>query len=80
MTKPRFRLIAHKFVPMAEGTSPVDLARTKFGRGFSFEAGGNFLRQPEHCLSRWSRRADYFNLNPNLPRPPACACHFKERK
>lgn len=76
-SRPRLKLVDGK--PVEVGTSKVDIARRRFGRLFGHEQGGNFLRHPEHVLSRWSRRADYWNLNPHLPRPPACTLHFKER-
>ena len=89
--KPRLKLtvIAGRPVHLpADHAAPARLtyaekiiqARVKFGRGFAHEGTGNFLRQPELCLSRWSRRADYLNLDPHKNRPAALALHFKDRK
>lgn len=52
-------------------------ARLRFGRPFAHERGTSFLRHPEPVLTRWSKNADYWNLDPHKPRPPAALCHFK---
>ena len=76
--KPHLRIIAGR--PVRVDADPrIAAARQRFGRNFAHESGANFLRHPELVLSRWSRRADYWNLNPNLPRPQACTLHFAKR-
>lgn len=76
--KPRLRIVNGEFVQ-----APVDriaTARQRFGRKFAHEPGGNWKEYPEPVLSRWSRRADYFNLDSRHPRPAACVCYFKDGK
>lgn len=75
--KPRLKIVDGEFVQASEDR--IATARRRFGRGFAFESGGNYLEHPEPVLSRWSRRADYFNLNANLPRPAACVCYFAKK-
>lgn len=73
--KPRLKLVGTGYVQ-----APVDkiaTARQRFGRKFCHEPGGNWMPHPESVLSRWSRRADYFNCRPTMPRPEACVCYFK---
>ena len=74
--KPRLKLVNGKPMPATK----LAAAEIKFGRPFAHMRGTNFLRQAEPVLNRWARRADYFNLSPNLVRPQACALHFKDRK
>ena len=71
--KPRLRIVDGQPVPM----SPLHRARAKFGRPFCYEQGSNYLRNPEPVLSRWARRADYYNLDPHQPRPAWASLHFK---
>ena len=77
--KPHFKLVKNEPVPVTEAETPLDRARRKFGRPFCFESGGNWIPGAEPCLSRWSRRASYFNTNPALPRLPNLICHFHEK-
>ena len=74
--KPHLKLIDGQPMPATK----LDAAELKFGRPFAHSKGTNFLRQAEPVLNRWARRADYFNLSPNLIRPSACALHFKASK
>lgn len=76
--KPRLKIVRGAFVQAP--TDRIATARRRFGRGFAFEPGGNWMGHPEPVLSRWGRRADYWNTNPKMPRPDACICHFPERK
>lgn len=78
LEKPRLRLVNGQFVEAPQDR--IATARRRFGRKFAHEMGGNYLEHPEPVLSRWSRRADYYNLNPHLPRPAACVCHFAPRR
>lgn len=76
--KPRLKLVGSGYVQ-----APVDklaTARQRFGRRFAHEPGGNWKEYPEPVLSRWSRRADYFNLDARHQRPAACVCYFKDAK
>ena len=75
-SKPRLKLINGQPMPATK----LVAAQMKFGRPFAHQSGTNFLRQAEPVLNRWARKADYFNLSPNLMRPVACALHFKVRK
>lgn len=75
-SKPRLKLINGQPMP----TTKLGLARLKFGREFAHQPSANFLRNPEHVLTRWGRSADYFNLSPNKPRPNSCSIHLKARK
>ena len=74
--KPRLKLINGQPMPATK----LGMAELKFGRPFAHRSGTNFLRQAEHVLNRWARRADYYNLSPNLIRPASCTLHFKESK
>jgi len=78
LEKPHLRIVDGQFVQAQPDR--IATARRRFGRKFAHEMGGNYLEHPEPVLSRWSRRADYFNLNANLPRPAACVCYFAPRK
>lgn len=71
--KPRLKLINGQPMPATK----IGMARLKFGRPFAHEAGTSFLRHPELCLSRWARRADYFNYDPHKTRPANLVCNFK---
>lgn len=75
--KPRLCLIAGRPVEIRQDSPQLTAAREKFGRGFAHESRGSFLRHPELVLSRWGRRADYFNLDPHKPRPAGFECHFR---
>lgn len=78
LDKPRLRIVDGQFVEAAPDR--IATARRRFGRKFAHEMGGNYLEHPEPVLSRWSRRADYYNLRAGMPRPEACVCYFKEQK
>ena len=77
LEKPRLRIVDGQFVQAQPDR--IATARRRFGRKFAHEMGGNYLEHPEPVLSRWSRRADYYNLNPHLPRPAACVCYFAKK-
>lgn len=78
LEKPHLRIVDGQFVEAKQDR--IATARRRFGRRFAHESGGNYLEHPEPVLSRWSRRADYFNLRAGMPRPEACVCYFKEQK
>lgn len=75
--KPRLRIVAGRPVEVRQESQAITEARKRFGRAFGHEPNGNFLRHPELVLSRWARRAWYFNTNPQMPVPPGLVCHFK---
>ncbi len=74
--KPHLKLIDGQPLP----ADKLSQARLRFGRAFAHEAGANYLRHPEPVLSRWSRRADYWNLDPHKSRPVLATCHYKDGK
>lgn len=76
MIKPRLKLVDGQPMP----TSKLELARLRFGRPFAHEQGTSFLRHPENVLTRWGRRADYWNLDPHKSRPVVASCHYKDEK
>lgn len=78
LEKPRLRLVNGQFVEAPQDR--IATARRRFGRRFAHEPDGNWMPHPERVLSRWSRRADYFNCRPTMPRPAACVCYFAARK
>lgn len=49
----------------SETLTPVERARQRFGRKFSYEPGSDYLRYPESVLDRWRRKANWRNVNPN---------------
>lgn len=75
--KPRLKLVGTGYVQAT--VDKLATARQRFGRKFCHEPGGNWLAHPERVLSRWGRRADYWNLNPQMKRPEACVCYFPEK-
>ena len=75
--KPRLRIVNGEFVQSQPDR--LATARQRFGRRFAHEVGGNWQGHPERVLSRWGRRADYWNLNPNMQRPSACVCSFSRK-
>lgn len=75
-SKPRFKLVQGQPMPATK----LGMARLKFGRDFAHQPEGNFLRNPEHVLTRWGRSADYFNCDPHKARPAGTQPHYKARK
>lgn len=68
--KPRIRLSVVEGAVSVPQT-PLGIAKARFGRLFAHEHGSDFLRHPEPVLSRWARRADWRNVNPNPPKEKA---------
>lgn len=77
LEKPRLKLVGASFVQVP--ADRIATARQRFGRKFAHESGGNWQGHPERVLSRWGRRADYWNLRVGMPRPAACVCHFARK-
>lgn len=71
--KPRLKLVNGEPMPLTK----LGMARLRFGRPFAHEPGTSFLRHPEPVLTRWSKRADYFNADPHKARPASLVCKFK---
>jgi len=68
--KPRVRL--KSVIAQAQPTSqqtPLDIARARFGRKFAHEPGNDYLRYPEPVLTRWGRKSNWRNVNPNHKEP-----------
>ena len=69
-SKPRIRLLpaVEASTMPGEPVTPLERARARFGRAFAHEPGSDYLRYPEPVLTRWGRKSEWRNINPNKER------------